>query len=82
MIQCPLNYLTRGSKARAFFLQSKERGNDVGIVHLISIYATLYLPYDGMTLIQGKCVVLNRRLPVSVVPLPVNLVSERRSEIR
>ena len=27
---------------------------------------------------HGRCVVLKRRLPVSVVPLPVNVVSERR----
>ena len=47
--------------------------------YLIPIFKCLFLVLKN---IQGRCVVLNRRLPVSVVPLPVNLLLERRSATR
>lgn len=44
MEQFPLNNLTHGSRACAYFLYSTDPGNDVDIILLISIHATLYLP--------------------------------------
>ena len=79
MNQFPFNNLTRSSRACAFFLDSLELRNDIEIIQLI-LFIRPYTSRKRFT--QDKCVVLNRRLPVSVVPLPVNLVSERRSAIR